>query len=319
MSYPTYKTFDQKHVTNSAPVKRTPKVGADGKQAPDYHTIPLSYNIGTEEVPLFENFELEGCELSTPSGITSKANQNDPSKMEDSILAKFDTTNEEHAKFLEVIDEIYDKCCTIINGVKFVVKKKDFDVKSPKGVFKHPIYIPMDETTGEVLVGRLPSMFLRIFSRGSGAFKDETLFVDGYNKPIDKKLLYGVEMKFIPLFHFKWIHVGTGINLQVELKSAAVTYVKKRNTESTQFATINSLASIRPNYASDLANQLAKLTCEAQELPNPLVTDPSTKEQKESNSTMDDLEPTDASTIPAKLQEAVNNAPKRFKVPFNKN
>lgn len=315
MSYPTYKTFNSKNITNSAPVKRTPKLGADGKQAPDYHTIPLSYNIGSEEVPLFENFELEGCELSSPVGITSKANPNDPTKMEDSILAKFDTTNEDHAKFLEVLDQVYDKCATIINGVKFVVKKKDFDVNSPRGVFKHPIYIPMDETTGEVLVGRLPSMFLRIFSRGSGAFKDETLFVDGYNKPIDKKLLYGVELKFIPLFHFKWIHVGTGINLQVELKSAAVTYVKKRNTESTQFATINSLASIRPSYASDLANQLAKLTCDHQEIPPPLNTEPNVKEVK---NTMDGIEETD--TLPPKLTEAVNNAPKRdkFKVPFSK-
>ena len=124
-------------------------------------------------------------------------------------------------------------------------------------------------------------------------------------------------MKFIPLFHFKWVHVGTGINLQVELKSAAVTYVKKRNTESTQFATINSLASIRPNYASDLANQLAKLTQEAQDLPSPIITNPTVEDAK---STMDDLEPTDA-PLPSKLQEAVNNAPKRdkFKVPFNKN
>ena len=316
MSYPTYKTFNAKNITNSAPVKRTPKIGSDGKQAPDYHTIPLSYNVGTDEVPLFENFELEGCELSTPVGITSKPNQNDPSKLEDSILAKFDTSNEEHAKFLEVIDQIYNKAVSIIEGVKFVVKKPKFDPNSPHAIFKHPIYIPTDEASGEVLVGRLPSMFLRIFSRGSGAFKDETLFVDGYNKPIEKKILYGVEMKFIPLFHFKWIHVGTGINLQIELKSAAVTYVKKRNTESTQFATINSLAAIRPNYASDLASQLAKLTSEAQELPSPIVTDPVTKDAK---STMDDLEPTDA--LPPKLTEAVNNAPKRekFKVPFNKN
>lgn len=323
MSHSTYKTFDPKRLTNSVPNKRTPNPTPDGKQAPDYYQIPLLYNNGTEENPIFDSFEVEGCELSTLTGLTSKPNPNDPTKIEDNLLAKFDPNNEDHAKFMEVFHQIYERCCELIHGVKNVVKKKDFDKNSPKSVFKYPVYIPTDELTDLPIPGKSPSMFLNIISRGP----TPTLFVDGYNKPIDKKLLYNIEMKYIPLFYFKWIHVGTGIKLQIDLKSAAVTYVKKRNTESTQSSTINSLAALRPDYASNLANSLAKLQSERQEMPNPTTptNNANTNEQNNSNTggTLAGIDPTENDTpttgLPKKLAEAVNSPPARkFKAPFNK-
>jgi hypothetical protein len=99
----------------------------------------------------------------------------------------------------------------------------------------------------------------------------------------------------------------------VELKSCAVIDFKKRNMESTQLSTIHSLAATRPDYASKLADKLAKLTNERQEAPLPI----SEKKDDTTGGTNSGIEPTDNEKTLNNLQTAVNKAPKRdFKPPF---
>lgn len=311
MSYPTYLTFNPDNLTCSKPEFKQPKI--PGKPAiPSFYIIPLNYNNGTDENPTFSEFELELCEFTTPSGITEKPSTLDPTKMDQSILVKFDPSNEDHEKCSKVLHQTYLKCAELIGKNKIAIKKKDFDSSNPAaGTFKPLIYIAEDEL-GQVIAGKLPCMFLKLFSRGTGVFNEHTIFVDGYNKPIDQKLLYGVELKFIPLLHFKGIRAGGTISLQVEVKSAIVTSIKKRNVESTQLSTIHSLASTRPDYASKLADQLAKLSSDRQEAPLPV-----TDKKEENTSTNTGIEPTDNDKTLNNLQNAVNKAPKRdFKPPF---
>jgi hypothetical protein len=166
------------------------------------------------------------------------------------------------------------------------------------------------------VIGKSQSMFLKLFSRGSGIMKEQTLFCDGDNKPIDKKLLTGVELTFIPLLHIKWVHIGTGISLQIELKSAAVTDIKERNTESKQSSTIHSLSETRPEYRAKLAGQLAKISLNRQSLLLPPPTSQPTNEKVEENtSTLSGITATD--NVPINDPPVVSHTPrKEYKIPL---
>lgn len=309
-TYPTYLTYNSDNLTCLKPEYKQPKI--PGKTIPPFYIIPLTYNMGSDENPVFTEFELELCEFTSPSGITEKESNLEAGKMDQSILIKFDPSNEAHEKCTQVLQDVYMKCATLVDQHKIFIKKKTFDATNPAaGTFKPLIYIAEDEF-GEPVQGKLPCMFLKLFSRGTGVFNEHTVFVDGYNKPIDQKLLHGVELTFVPLLKFKGIRSGSTISFQVELKSCAVIDFKKRNMESTQLSTIHSLAATRPDYASKLADKLAKLNSERQEAPLPI-----SEKKDDTACTNSGIEPTDNEKTLNNLQNAVNKTPKRdFKPPF---
>jgi hypothetical protein len=315
-TYPTYSTYNSDNLTCLKPEYKQPKI--PGKSIPPFHMIPLTYNSGTEDAPVFsEFFELELCEFTSPQGITEKESTLEAGKMDHSILIKFDPTNQEHEKCATVLQDVYMKCASLVGLHKHTLKKNHFDPTNPiAGTFKPLIYIAEDEF-GQVVQGKLPCMFLKLFSRGTGVFNEHTVFVDGYNKPIDHKLLYGVQLTFVPLLRFRGIRVASTISFQVELKSAAVIDIKKRNAESTQLSTIHSLAATRPDYASKLADQLAKLSTDRQESPLPVTNQEEKEKTQTGTSTNSGIEPTDNEKTLNNIQNAVNKAPKRdFKPPF---
>lgn len=316
-TYPTYLTYNSDNLTALKPEYKQPKI--PGKTIPPFWIIPLTYNNGTDEAPVYsEFFELELCEFTSPQGITEKESSLEAGKMDHSILIKFDPSNEAHEKCAQVLHDMYMKCAALVGVHKIAIKRKEFDpLKPAAGTFKSLIYVAEDEF-GEPVQGKLPCMFLKLFSRGTGVFNEHTVFVDGFNKPIDHKLLYGVELTFVPLLRFRGIRVGSTISFQVELKSAAVINVKKRNAESTQLSTIHSLAATRPDYASKLADQLAKLSVDRKEEPLPVTNQEEKKTTTNTGtSTNSGIEPTDNEKTLNNIQTAVNKAPKRdFKPPF---
>ena len=288
--------------------------------AQNYHVINLEYNYGTEESPIFRPFEMELCEFHTSTGVISKSSNN-PDKMDESIMIKFDINNKEQFESMDAIRGVYTKCASILAGVKGIVKMHTFDSKTPESGFRNPIYYPRDDVTGEIIPGRSPSTFLKLFNRTNNNNTEQTLFVDPKNKPVDKKLLLSVEMSFIPLIHFKRLYIGSGkCILQMEMKSAIITDIRPRNTQSKQIYTINKLNQNNPELENKVASQLARLTADKQETLLPAPTINSNQQTKESEqSTLNDIHPTNSvSQFPSSIQEAVNKAPKRkeFKIPI---
>lgn len=238
-----------------------------------YYQIPLMYNFGTQEQRVLNDFLLEGCEMETAFGIQSKQAQQQQQKpgqavrMEHSIMSKFDMNNPHHVRFLETINQIHQGCGYILSQMKGSVKLYNFNPQMAEATgFKNPVYRPRDEMTGEPVVGRAPSMFFKLFSRGKPPLGEQTLFTTPDGTPIPWALMNTVEMKFIPLLSVKRIYIGGGkASLQLEMVSAIVTSLRPRNTNTRQTDTINRLNTARPELSDTVSAQVAKLTLDRQE------------------------------------------------------
>jgi hypothetical protein len=168
---------------------------------------------------------------------------------------------------IQCINEIHGGCAYILYTLKGQVKLPHFnkDMAEATGL-KNPIYRPRDEVTGDIIPGRAPSMFLKLFSRGKPPMLEQSLFTDLVGNPIPWKLLEGVEMKFIPLLHIKRMFIGGGkASIQMEVLSAVVTYVKPKGTTSKQDATMNRLKANRPELQDIVAAQIAKINHDRQD------------------------------------------------------
>ena len=324
----TYKNFNRKNLTSLKPTQQIIPVKPGQNPIPPAWLIPLQYNLGSPENPYFSDFEMVLCPFTSPVGISQKISTNETdgtTRVEESIMVKFDPGNEDHSACLETLTEVHERCAELLGGVKGQVKRFAFDAANPvAGGFKPLVYFPQDEDTGEIIPGRLGSMFLKLFSRGKDVLAEKTLFVDLHNKPIDRKLLMGVELKFIPLMSFKKIRVAAGITVISEMKSAIVISIKERNTESTMLSTLAELKEQQPELEATLDSQLAKLTMNRQTniLPPPVPSKEKEKEEEESNlnslkpfSSEEHNEPESSPVTPI-VPNATNKAPKRtFKIP----
>jgi len=286
-----YKNFNPSNVTNLKPEQ------SKNADVPCWF-INLLYNYNTSDtsVPDFDDFEMELCEFTATQGITVKETvQKDGSvRTDESILVKFDVNNEDHVQCMETLKNLHLKLAKLVGDVKFIIKRPQYKPDDPVTAgFKELIYFPIDEM-GEPIAGRAPSMFLKLFSWGKGDTATSTVFVDMDNKPIDKKLLTGVELKFIPSLQIRRIRSAASISVNMEVKSAIVVSAKERNTESSQLATLNRLKNERPELKTQLSSQLARLTANRQNKILPQSFDNQTEklENQEEQTTLSGIVPT---------------------------
>lgn len=268
-TYVTYTNFVTERLTASQPEKKTvPTNNTNGPNganantqvsAPNYFQIPIMYNYGTDTSRL-NDFLLEGPEIESSTGIQSKPSQSNNARMEHSIPCRFDIGDPEQNRFIDVMNAVHRACSHILGTMKGTVKMIHFNPNAPDALFRNPIYRPYDESTGEILQGRSPSMFLKLFSRGKVGMEEQTLFTGVDGNPIPWALLNGVEMKFIPLIHIKRIYVGSKASLQMEVQSAIVTSIRARNSSSKQLATLQRLQQERPQLIDNVSAQVAKLS-----------------------------------------------------------
>lgn len=255
----TCTPFEQKTIPGTGPQANPPS------PAQFYYQIPLMYNFGSDDNKILNDFLIEACELETSVGIQSKPGQS--GRVEHSIMCKFDMNNPHHSRFVETIGHIHSGAAYILSQMKGGVKLYNFDPKMSEATgLKNPVYRARDQVTGEIVQGRSPSMFLKLFSRGQGVLAEQTLFTGLDGKPVPWTLLQGVEMKFIPLIHVKRIYVGGGkASVQMEVVSAVITSVRPRNTTTRQLQTIHNLNTSNPALADTVAAQLAKLSIDRQD------------------------------------------------------
>lgn len=268
-TYATYTNYTNERLLCTAPEQKTvPNTGPNSNPPSPpqiYHQIPIMYNFGTKNVRNINDCFIEGCEMETPFGIQSKTSQN--GRDEHSVMCRFDIGNQEHNRWIETINQLHMGCAAILQQNKGLVKFFNFNAQMAEATgLKNPIYRPKDQVTGEPIQGRSPSMFLKLFSRGTPPMGSQTLFTDLSGTPISWKLLQNVIMKFIPLIHVKRIYVGGGkASIQMEVVSAIVTSVTARGSTTMQTSTLHRLQAIRPELADSVAAQLAKLTLDRQD------------------------------------------------------
>jgi hypothetical protein len=267
--YPTYKDYTNTRLSfTPAEQKIVPGTGPQAippTPPQNYNVVPLLYNKGTTNEKMLDDFFLEGPQMSTSFGIQSKPS---PSGRPDhSIMCKFDMGDMDHQKFINTFDDIHRGCATILGQIKGSVKMYNFNPQMAEATgLKNPVYRSRDEMTGEIVQGRAPSIFLKLFNRGKGVMCEQTLFTGMDGKTIQWPILQNVEMKIVPLLHIKRIYVGGGkASIQIELVSAIVTSLHARNTTTRQLNTIHRIQSQRPELVDNVAAQIAKLTLDRQD------------------------------------------------------
>ncbi len=232
-----------------------------------YYEIPLKYNYGTVEKPMINEFFIEGPELSSPGGVA-----NYPQNGKDSwgIMAVLPVSKDQIIKeFADCIAKVYVTAGIHLSKVQGKVGIPEFDVERPSATgFKNPVYYSRDKTTGKIIQGRDPSLFIKLINFGKGAFQTKTLFTQiDVEKSIDWELVQSVEMKFIPLLHVEKIYIGGGkASLQMKMKSAIVTSVRPINSSSSQTKTAKKLIEENPNKELTLKEQIAALTALRQDV-----------------------------------------------------
>ncbi|HSW76450.1 MAG TPA: DUF2738 domain-containing protein [Candidatus Saccharimonadales bacterium] len=321
----TYDNFNPANLTNLKPDQKTPKTKPGQNPIPPYFIINLQYNLGTDEKPMFSEFDMEFCELTSNMGVmksnfnnTEGGNSNSNNDKE-SIKVFLNEDDDEQVKLVETIEAMYKRGAILLEGVKGAVKRHTFKASEAGSVFKYPIHFPLDELTGERLPGKQGSMYLKLFSRGTGPFANETKFYDPDGNPIEKDLLIGVQMKFTPIVAIRSIFIGNVICFQMEMKSAIVSDIQQRNSSTNQLATIERLKQKDPNIASKVSGQLAKLQM-ARRNQNLIMTNDHVQntnvdnvDKDDNTSTVSNINPVqlNTSTIPTDLQDVLKNPPKR--------
>lgn len=256
-----FDEFEPERLTSTPPErKQVPKVLPEQF----YQQLTLMYNRGSPESKILDEFKIEGCIMESSFGIRSEPGQN--GKIDNSVACRLKSTNPDHVKFVNTFDSIYHRCANVLGSVKAQVKMFKFNPEDPEaGGFNGPIYRQKDKATGEPIDGRDPSIYLKLFSRGSGQYAEQTLFTNLRGEPVPWSLLKNVEMKFIPLIHVKRIFIGAKISLQMEVISAIVLEARARNSASLQTDTLLRLQQQNPDLVDSVSAQLAKLATDRQD------------------------------------------------------
>jgi len=276
-----YTAFNADNLVKTPPQQKQsqPKLDPNNPNAPPqavtYYEIPLSYKYTVKDregkdVDVIADLYVQGPELFSPSGIQSKEMSG---KQVHSLFTSFDVQSSEIRAFVGtdkdapgMMDKLYHTVVRRIDECKGSVGLGRMqNTMMIEGVTTYPIHWPRDSTTSQVIPGKNPSKYFSLFSYGQGYGQRRTLFCtpisdeNGRPQNLDWELLRGVEMKYIPLFHFKKIFIGGGkASIQFDIVSAVVTHVVKANTETNQTDTIESLKR-NDTLTKNLREQIAAL------------------------------------------------------------
>lgn len=259
--YPTFEDFDIERVKVGKPEGKTAK-DDKGNQI-KYQISSVTYNCGSEETPMYDECLIEGCEMFSNIGITSR--EAPSGKMDHTIMVKFRSDNECHEQFINCMNLLHAGCALGIQSHQKDFSGLNFDAQLAieRGMgLKLPYYSPPD--------GGPFSMFLKLYKRGTGAMAQQTLFTDLHGDNIEWDLLRNVEMNFIPLFRVKRIYCGGGrVSIQMEVASAIVTEVRPIGSVSKQLSSAKRYLEKNPEKAESVKATLAKLRLERQDQVSP--------------------------------------------------
>lgn len=250
-----YKNFDINRVFSNPP---------EQKQVPGmnvfFYNIPIVYNYGTEESPVFDDLYIQGPKSETGRGIEVKDMNG---KDVYSIGARYPTSNPDYVDFVNKMLLLSAKVKEIILSNVSTIKFGKLNEQSFDYFYNEPIYIARDKVTNEIIHGRAPSCYYKLIK----SKYISTNFSDLNKVPIDWKLLTNSEIEYYPLIHVSHIYTNSSdkIRLQLKLPSAVVLSVKQAGSSTRQEETIERLVAQDPSLKDKLAEQIAKLSLERQD------------------------------------------------------
>lgn len=244
--------------------KHDPNNPAAAPSPVSYNELPIQYRydvkdpktgkvIGQTMGPLY----IEGPELLSMQGITTKDMQGGPVT---SIMTVFDLTDPAQRSFVAIdpdapgtMEQLYRVLLKIIFQQKGSISSfARLSSDGLEGVFPPPIHWYRDPKTGQVIEGKNPSKWWKLFSYGKPGTPErrETCFrypiIDQKTKEYLRESwdkLRGSQIRFVPLFHFPTVYIGGGkASLQAKMVSAVIKSIVPGSHVSQQDPTLQDLS-----------------------------------------------------------------------------
>lgn len=222
-----------------------------------YFEIPLRFEA---EENIKDVFNLE-FPMVTCAGIVERREAD--GRINYSVQVRFPLDVPEVKKFVDKWNNVlYPRLCQIIVDSKRHLGTTPLSVTMDTiiMIFKNPMYYPIDKLSGERIPGRDPSMFIKLFSYNDGKYR--TNFFDIEKEVMEWKSMSGdVTVDFAPIVQLKKIYFGGGkLSLQMEMREALVTAIRKQRVESSQSELVDKFVKANPNAIKDWHDQIAFLT-----------------------------------------------------------
>lgn len=260
--YVSYADFDpmRLHITAVQEGSAKQAKGVKFKFAEIKYVYPKFSSSG-DKVNTVGDLYLEGPILKSDTGAQIKVNEQNQ-REEMVIRTSINDTDEEQAKYLDVLDQIY---CTLIafthlKAAGFGFAKNARITQDSHNGFKPLVYFPRDQDGN--ISGR-PTLFLKLEYRREGA---KTSCWTTFSNPLDQNMpvsqVTNSTIEFVPLIHVRRIFSANAKSFQFSLKSSIITSIVSAGSSVRQSASIKRLNALDPSLQSRFAEQFQRIQSE---------------------------------------------------------
>ena len=250
-----YTEFDPSKVTSLSPRE---KEWSNGTEKGKYKELPLMYDYGADGQKKVDKIYMQYPEMKIPRGINEKMNERG-GYMEYSVMVVFNMGDPEHQKVVGSLNGCHKQIANLIDANKGPLGLHHFNAQMPEASgLGGMIYLSRDKVTGEVLEGKDPTQFYKMYKN--------TIFADLTGKSIDHSILKDAEITGYPLVCHTHVYVGSKVTIKSHLQSFIVTGVKKSDGLARQVSTIGRVLEQNPEAQTNLEAQIAALMGDNQDV-----------------------------------------------------
>src|SRR4029077_10465360 len=234
-----------------------------------YHYIGIKYNYGTWELPVAQDFYLDGPKERAPYGVGCFTNEKTGAKKY-GVSSRIDPSNPEHKAYLEVWRQIYVAAVLYLFSIKGSVRLGGLRINPDDTAsltyenilteVKYPITYRRDKTSGVLIPGARHTVSYKVQIGNK-----RTLFTDSSIPPkeVKRELLEVAEFDFYALNHiYAFTVTGSGPTASIShiMLSAIVKDPVPRSTTTYQTNRIQTLNKENPEMSQMLEKQIEAIT-----------------------------------------------------------
>ncbi len=250
-----YVEFDPARVSNLSPREKEWKNDTGSGK---FKELPLMYDYSTPDHKKTDKLYMQYPEVKIPRGIQEKLSQSGGYN-EYSVMLVFDMSNPEHVRVIKTLSELYIQIANLIGPIKGALGLPYFNPDTPEASgLGSMVYISRDKITSEVLEGKDPTQFYKMYKN--------TVFADLTGKSIDHNILKDAEIVGYPLVCHTHVYIGTKVTIKSHLQSFIVTGLKKSDGLARQVSTIGRVLEQNPGAQASLESQIAALMGDTQDV-----------------------------------------------------
>ena len=278
-----YTQFEEDRLRFGIPVKKEAKT-VEGKVV-NYYIISITYVYVINGKDSQHEFRLEGPTMYAHRGIDEAKSKETGEVFGHSMGKRLDMSNENHQKFVHVLNKIYIKavrylntkevqsaCGNLITKYEKLTKDEQFEMLSdPQNHWGGCAHLLSYKKEGDMVVNGIPPMLWSNLKRGGGTLFTDTgeLKEDGTItniREVPRDVLNVSAIESRPLYRIATISINAVNNkFKTEIVSTIVTNLTSKGNQQNQLDSMSEMARENAEASNTLEDQIAILMIEATE------------------------------------------------------